>query len=152
MSSAEQMAEDSGGTANALIGALVTVATVLAGFAFTGILLVLGFSRPETGVGHMVAVGLLLAAFFALIYSAVAFTSSICFLSLPGLEAMVALFLLRDGVRVMLAGFALVCASTCLMVFLWSVWVGCVGAILAAGTLVGVLLLYRATLHAMQES
>jgi len=152
MSGGDELGTDDPGTFDVLDAALLTVASVLAGFAFSGLVLFLSIGRDKVTAGHTVAACLLVAAFLALVYSAIALTSSTYFRRHPDFwVALGGLFLLREAVYVLLAGLVLLCASVCLMAFLWSPWVGWTGAILAAPLLPRIVNLYRATVRKLEH-
>ncbi len=110
-------------------GAHLTVATLLCGFAFAGLILYLGTGHPHAT--HVVAASLLAAAFIVLLYAALSIASLV---DTSGGERRLlirVLYWIESG-RSLFLGLALLLASVCVMSFTWSTPLGCVVVPLSA--------------------
>ncbi|MGD0113455.1 MAG: hypothetical protein ABSD48_16475 [Armatimonadota bacterium] len=107
----------------------LTVATLLCGFAFAGLILYLGTGRPHAT--HVVAASLLAAAFIVLLYAALSIASLV---ETSGSERRLltrVIYWIESG-RSLFLGLALLLASVCVMSFTWSTPLGCVVVPLSA--------------------
>ncbi len=103
--------------------AYLTVATLLCGFAFAGLILYLGNRHPHAP--HVVAASLLAAAFIVLLYAALSMVSLVD-TSGSKWRLLVRLIYFIESARSLYLGLALLLASLCVMSFAWSTPLGCV--------------------------
>jgi len=124
----EQTGQPKSGQRPAGASEYLAVTSVMCGFAFAGLVLYLGAGPPAPS--RVVAAALLLAAFVTLLYAAFAI-ASLADVSARGKPPRVWHYF-REALWSMLLGMLLLLASTCVMAFLWSNWLGWSGLTLSA--------------------